>query len=115
MAVVNDYIVAWLGNVGTLAALRRRAVEGGSYRVTVSLTRGCLWLLSLGIFDKRFAHATAGSSEEHTYVAPDLFTAETPMGHYQGVTEQVEMSRTPGSYRTVLVPRGSSQPVWLAQ
>ena len=67
----------------------------------------------LGIFDKKYAHETAGSSDEHTYVAPDLFTAETPLGLYQGITEQVVMSRTPGSFRTVLVPRGSSKPEWL--
>lgn len=95
-----------------MSALRRRAVEGGSYRVVVFLTRVTLWLLSLGIFDKKYAHATAGSSDEHTYVAPDLFTADTPLGLYQGVTEQVVMSQTPGSFRTVLVPRGSSKPEW---
>jgi crotonobetainyl-CoA:carnitine CoA-transferase CaiB-like acyl-CoA transferase len=110
--VVCDNIVAWLNTVGIMSALRRRAVEGGSYRVVVSLTRVTLWLLSLGIFDKKYAHATASSSDEHTYVAPDLFTADTSLGLYQGVTEQVEMSRTPGSFRTVLVPRGSSKAEW---
>ena len=30
-----------------------------------------LWLLSLGIFDKAYANATAGSTDEHMYVAPD--------------------------------------------
>jgi hypothetical protein len=34
----------------------------------------------LGIFDKAYAKATAGSTYAHTYVAPDLFTAETPLG-----------------------------------
>ena len=111
---IVDNVVGWLGTVGILAALRRRAVEGGSYRVTVSLTRTVLYLLSLGIFDKAFAQATAGSSDEHAYVAPDLFTAETPLGTYQGMTDQVVLSRTPGSFRTVLVPRGSSKPEWLA-
>jgi crotonobetainyl-CoA:carnitine CoA-transferase CaiB-like acyl-CoA transferase len=111
---ICDNVVGWLATVGILAALRRRAVEGGSYRVVVSLTRTVLWLLSLGIFDKAYAQATAGSLEEHTYVAPDLFTAETPLGTYQGLTDQVVMSRTPGSFRTVLVPRGSSKPEWLA-
>src|SRR5262249_26202284 len=82
---IVDNIVGWLGTVGILAALRRRAVEGGSYRVTVSLTRTVLWLLSLGIFDKEYATATAGSSDEHADVAPDLFTAETPLGTYQGM------------------------------
>jgi crotonobetainyl-CoA:carnitine CoA-transferase CaiB-like acyl-CoA transferase len=110
--VVCDYMVGWFESVGIMAALRRRAVEGGSYRVVVSLAGVTLWLLSLGIFDKKYAHATAGSSDEHTYVAPDLFTADTPLGRYQGVTEQVVMSQTPGSFRTVLVPRGSSKPEW---
>ena len=112
---ICDNVVAWLGTTGILAALRRRAIEGGSYRVTVSLTRTVLWLLSLGIFDKDYARATAGSSDEHAYIAPDLFTAETPLGTYQGMTDQVVLSRTPGSFRTVLVPRGSSKPEWLVR
>jgi crotonobetainyl-CoA:carnitine CoA-transferase CaiB-like acyl-CoA transferase len=112
---ICDNVVAWLGTTGILAALRRRAIEGGSYRVTVSLTRTVLWLLSLGIFDKGYAQATAGSSDEYAYIAPDLFTAETPLGIYQGMTDQIVMSRTPGSYRTVLMPRGSSKPEWLAR
>ena len=110
---ICDNVVGWLGTIGVLAALRRRATEGGSYRVVVSLTRTVLWLLSLGIFDKAYAQATAGSTEEHSYVAPDLFTAETPLGTYQGMTDQVLMSRTPGAFNTVLVPRGSSKPEWL--
>jgi hypothetical protein len=46
--------------------------------------------------------------------APDLFTAETPLGTYQGMTDQIVLSRTPGFFRTVLVPRGSSKPEWLS-
>lgn len=111
---ICDNVVAWLGTTGILAALRRRAIEGGSYRVTLSLTRTVLWLLSLGIFDKGYARATAGSSDEHAYIAPDLFKAETPLGTYQGMTDQVVLSRTPGFFKTVLVPRGSSNPEWLA-
>ncbi len=111
---ICDNVVGWLGTVGVLAALRRRAVEGGSYKVVVSLTRTVLWQLSLGIFDRAYAHTTAGSSEEHTNVAPDLFTAETPLGTYQGLDEQVYLSKSPGSYRTVIVPRGSNKPEWLS-
>src|SRR5271169_1396126 len=95
---ICDNVVAWLGTTGILAALRRRAIEGGSYRVVVSLTRTVLWFLSLGIFDKAYAKATAGSTDEHTYIAPDLFTAETPLGAYQGMTDQIVMSRTPGAF-----------------
>jgi crotonobetainyl-CoA:carnitine CoA-transferase CaiB-like acyl-CoA transferase/DNA-binding beta-propeller fold protein YncE len=110
---ICDNVVGWLGTVGILAALRRRAVDGGSYRVTVSLTRTLLWLYALGVFDKAYAQATAGSSDEHADVAPDLFTAETPLGTYQGMTDQGVLSRTPDSFRTVLVPKGSSKPEWL--
>jgi crotonobetainyl-CoA:carnitine CoA-transferase CaiB-like acyl-CoA transferase len=110
---ICDNVVGWLGTTGILAALRRRAIEGGSYRVVVSLTRTVLWMLSLGIFDKAYAKATAGSADEHTSIAPDLFTAETPLGTYQGMTDQIVLSRTPGAFRTVLVPRGSSKPEWL--
>ena len=110
---ICDNMVAWFGTIGVLAALRRRAIEGGSYRVVVCLTRTVLWQLAQGIFDKAYARATAGSADEHKEIAPDLFTAETPLGTYQGLTDQVVMSRTPGSFRTVLVPRGSSKPEWL--
>ncbi|WP_435118827.1 CoA transferase [Amycolatopsis thermoflava] len=111
--VVNDYIVSWLLTAGIVEALTRRARDGGSYRVHVSLTRAALWILSLGVFDKAYATETAGRGEEHAYLDPETFTAETPLGHYQGVTEQIHMSATPGHYRTVLVPRGSSRAEWL--
>jgi crotonobetainyl-CoA:carnitine CoA-transferase CaiB-like acyl-CoA transferase len=111
--VVNDNIVGWLCTAGAMAALMRRAREGGSYRVHVSLTRVSLWLYSMGIFDKEYAHGIAGSAGDHLQLEPELFSADTPAGHYQGVTDQVVMSRTPGAYRTVFVPRGSCRPEWL--
>src|SRR5882757_1361733 len=110
--VVNDYIVSWLMAAGVVEALARRAAEGGSYRVHVSLTRVALWILGMGVFDRQYAVETAGRGEQHAYLDPETFTAQTPLGHYQGVTEQVAMSRTPGRYRTVLVPRGSSPAQW---
>lgn len=113
IGVVNDYLVPWLATTGICAALMRRATEGGSYRVHISLTRIALWIISLGVFDKEYARATAGTGERHAYLDPETFTAETPLGHYQGVTDQVRMSGTPGSFATVLVPRGSGRPEWL--
>jgi len=113
ISVVNDYVAGWLTTIGILQALRRRAVEGGSYKVVVSLSRVTLWLMSMGIFDKGYAQATAGSSDAHTYIDPDVFSAATPMGIYKGVTEQVEMTETPGRYKFVMEPRGAAQPEWL--
>ncbi|MDL9946194.1 hypothetical protein QSJ19_11415 [Gordonia sp. ABSL11-1] len=81
----------------------RRAEEGRSYRVHVSLTRAALWIVGMGIFDKDYATHTAGRrratstvmSISHVYLDPETFTADTPLGRYQGVTEQVYMSATP--------------------
>jgi hypothetical protein len=114
MLPIVDNIVGWFGTVGVLEALRRRAVEGGSYRVRVSLTRVCLWLISLGIFDKEFAATTAGSTAEHSAIPPELFTAQTPLGTYQGMTDQIEFSSLPqGFTTTVLQPMGADHPEWL--
>lgn len=113
IVVINDYLASWLAQVGIISALRRRALEGGSYHVHVSLSRIALWILSLGVFDKEWAHRTAGSSELHTYRDPEIFTAQTTMGEYQGVTEQVAMSLTPGHYDPVLIARGSCRAEWL--
>jgi crotonobetainyl-CoA:carnitine CoA-transferase CaiB-like acyl-CoA transferase len=112
IVVVNDYLTSWLAQAGIVSALRRRALEGGSYHVHISLTRVALWILSLGIFDKEWAYRTAGSTEEHSYLDPVTFSAETPLGDYQGVIDQVTMSLTPGRYDPILVARGSSRPEW---
>ncbi|MFI9025586.1 CoA transferase [Streptomyces sp. NPDC053560] len=112
--VVNDYIVSWLMAAGVSEALARRAREGGSYRVHVSLTRAALWILSLGVFDKAYATEIAGTGERHAYLDPETFTADTPLGAYQGVTDQVRMSGTPGRYPFTLAARGSCRPEWLA-
>lgn len=110
--VVNDFIVSWLAAAGVMEALARRAKEGGSYRVQVSLCRVSLWLMSLGIFDKSYVKANYGKGI-HKELEPELFYAKTPLGYYQGYTDQVKMSVLKEAYDTVLVPRGSSAPVWL--
>jgi len=111
--VVNDYLVSWLASIGIMSALMRRATEGGSYRVHVSLTRVSLWLLSLGVFDHKYVEETANKKEGHEEIKPEMFTAETSVGTYEGYTDQVQMSETPEHYDTVLVPRGSSKAEWL--
>lgn len=110
--VINDYITSWMASIGVIAALKRRAVEGGSYRVRLSMARLAIWLLQLGVFDKQYAARIAGTAG-HEYVPPELFEADTPLGQYQGVTDQVQMSKTPGRFKFPLVPRASGKAVWL--
>lgn len=112
-SIVNDYLVAWLGATGAMAALVRRATEGGGYRVHVSLTRAAMWALTLGLFDWDYVHRAVGSGGEHDLLDPQLFTSLTPLGLYQGVTENITLSRTPHHYMNVLSPRGADQPAWL--
>ena len=111
--IINDYLVAWLGATGAMAALARRAVAGGSYRVHVNLTRVAMWACTLGFFDWDYVRATVGTGGDHELIDPQLFTSLTPLGVYQGVTENVTLSRTPHHYLTVLSPRGGDQPAWL--
>ena len=49
--LLNDYLAAILGTAGMTEALRRRAIEGGSYRVHVNLSRVAMWVQSLGTFE----------------------------------------------------------------
>jgi hypothetical protein len=88
--------------LGVLAPQRRNSELLNPRPVT-----GCTgWNPAAGIAGK---HHTG-----RRIVLSDLFTAETPLGTYQGFTDQVVLSRTPGAFRTVLVPRGSGKPEWLA-
>ena len=52
ISIISDYVVAWLCTVGVMQALKRRATEGGSYKVSVSLSRAVAWLMSMGVFDQ---------------------------------------------------------------
>ena len=52
-----------MGAIGASAGLVKRATEGGSWHVTVSLTRTAMWCGSLGIVDP----ALAGCDGEHSF------------------------------------------------
>jgi hypothetical protein len=71
-------------------------------------------MIALGIFDKEYATRIAGSNAEHSAVPPELFTAQTPLGTYQGMTDQIEFSSLPqGFTTTVLHPMGADRAEWL--
>jgi crotonobetainyl-CoA:carnitine CoA-transferase CaiB-like acyl-CoA transferase len=48
-AAVNDYTTGYLAALGVIVALSRRATDGGSYWVRVSLARTAMWVRSLGL------------------------------------------------------------------
>ena len=47
--VICDFLTGYLGTLGVQSALMRRATEGGSYRVTVTLTQTVMFELALGL------------------------------------------------------------------
>lgn len=109
--LINDFLTGYLGAAGATAALVRRAREGGSYRVKVSLTRSAMYVASLGEVDP----GAAGSSEEHTLREPAGIRSATPLGQLLALAPSVAFSRTPARWEDpLLVPRGSSAPAWLA-
>ncbi len=110
--VLNDYIAGYLGACGILAALRRRAKEGGSYHVRVSLSRAAMWYQSLGLITNRDFDAT---QPDRRMTPPATITRKTPYGEVVRLAPQVKLSRTPGRWRDPLVTvRGSDRPVWVA-
>jgi crotonobetainyl-CoA:carnitine CoA-transferase CaiB-like acyl-CoA transferase len=87
----NDYITGFLAAFGTLAALIRRAEEGGSYHVRVSLCRTAMLLLEQGLNTAeppctqvpstvlaRYMQETSSALGRLHYLGPVLRYSETP-------------------------------------
>jgi len=110
-SLLNDYVTGYLGALGAAAALCRRATEGGSWHVTVSLTRTAMWCGSLGLVDPE----DAGRDEQHRIRDPEPYDARSPLGDVHMLAPPVRFSRTPPAWPDpILVPRGSSRAQWRA-
>jgi crotonobetainyl-CoA:carnitine CoA-transferase CaiB-like acyl-CoA transferase len=107
--MINDYITGYLGAVGASAALAKRATEGGSWHVTVSLTRAAMWCGNLGLVSP----ALAGSDDEHRLREPAACDGPSPLGDVHMLAPPVRFSSTPAAWPTpLLVPRGSGRAQW---
>lgn len=108
--VLNDYVAGYLGAAGVMAALRRRAREGGSYHVRVSLSRAAMWYMSLGFLPNIDFDAT---TPEHRMTDPETVKGKSPYGEVHRLAPLAKLSKTPGHWRDpFLVVRGSNLPVW---
>ncbi len=107
--LINDYVTGYLGAVGAAAALVKSATEGGSWHVTVSLTRSAMWCGSHGLVDP----ALAGRGGEHLLREPVPYDAPSPLGDVHMLAPPVRFSSTaPAWPAPPLVPRGSSRAEW---
>jgi crotonobetainyl-CoA:carnitine CoA-transferase CaiB-like acyl-CoA transferase len=112
--VVVDFLTGYMASLGAQAALIRRAKEGGSYKVTVTLSQTAMFMLSLGLIDKNTLLDLENMGEEHQRIKPNLQTGQTPFGEFTRLGSQVEMSKTPEYWADpIVVPKGSSKPEWL--
>ena len=110
--VMNDYIAGYLGGAGIIAALRRRAAEGGSYHVHVNLARAAMWYASLGTF----ASTDFAVTEENRMVPPETITFASPYGEVTRLAPMAKLAKTPGRWQEpLLTVRGSDRPLWKDQ
>ncbi len=110
--VMNDYIAGYLGGAGIIAALRRRAADGGSYHVHVNLARAAMWYASLGTFSS----TDFKPGESNRMIAPETITFDSGYGKVSRLAPMVKLSKTPGQWQEpLLTVRGSDLPVWKDQ
>lgn len=105
-----DYASGYLASLGAMVALRRRAREGGSWLVRVSLAQTARWLRSLGERENGYAEPELSAEE----VSPWMQQMQTPFGNIGAVAPAEQMSETPAHYERVCVPCGTDEPVWLS-
>jgi crotonobetainyl-CoA:carnitine CoA-transferase CaiB-like acyl-CoA transferase len=106
-----DYCTGYLMAAGTMIALKRRAEQGGSWMVRISLAQVGKWIVDLG---EAPAAALQGVPNEFTSEELDLWStvSETPSGRLRHLAPVVNMSETPPHWARPAVPLGYHPPVW---
>ena len=106
---VNDHATGYLAAFATMIALHRRAREGGSWRVRVSLAQTGHWLRSLGRVAQGMSAPDLGAAE----VAPWRHEVDTPFGRVSAIAPVEQMALTPAFFELPPVPPGTHAPEWL--
>jgi crotonobetainyl-CoA:carnitine CoA-transferase CaiB-like acyl-CoA transferase len=105
-----DYVSGYLMAFGAMVALLRRAREGGSYHVRVSLAQTGQWIWGLGRGDG--APPADGGAED---VASIMSETNSPIGRLTHLAPVVEMSETPARWERPSVPLDYHPPEWPAR
>ena len=104
----NDHASGYLLALGAMAALYRRATEGGSWHVRVGLATTAHWIRGLGRLEGGLAahDPTQGDS------ADLLEDVESGFGRLTVVQDAAHMSATPPRWDRPSVPLGTHAAVW---
>ena len=104
-AQVVDHAAGYLAAFGALVALARRAREGGSYLVRVSLVQTGRWVDSLGR-----AQGRRVADQTRAGVGDLLVERDSPFGRLTYVVPAARLSETPASWSRPPVPLGTDEP-----
>lgn len=107
---VCDYTTGYLGVYGTLLALARRAREGGSYHVKVSLCQTAMFLTD----QPRRADPTAARPLSAEEVAPLQVESETSYGRIRQLGPVIRYGQTQGRWNRPSPALGGDEAVWLS-
>ena len=101
-----DHVAGYLMALGALAALIRRAEEGGSWHVQVSLARTGLWLRSLGRVPDGFAAPPPGPEPAV------MESLDSSFGRLSVVRHAAQLNATPAGWARPPVPLGTDPASW---
>ena len=108
-----DFLTGYLMAFGATVALKRRALEGGSWLVRVSLAQAGRWLMQRGqVADADLKNAVAEFTPQE--IQSWTMTSDTPMGRLQHLAPVLRMSETKPYWDKPTVPLGHHPPVWPA-
>ncbi|MBV9776137.1 MAG: CoA transferase [Acetobacteraceae bacterium] len=105
---VLDHASGHLLALGAMAGLYRRATEGGSWHVRVSLARTGHWVRGLG----RVPGGLARAAPTRADIAPFLEESDSGFGHLSGVRHATTLAATPARWDRPSVPPGTHAPCW---
>lgn len=109
-----DYCTGYLMAFGAMVALERRAREGGSWLVRISLAQVGRWLVDLGEVPTA-SLASVPDEFDADELARWSMTTETPGGPLRHLRPVARMSETPPHWARPSVPLGHHPPVWPVQ
>ena len=109
-----DYLTGYLMAFGTMVALGRRAREGGSWLVRISLAQIGKWLVDQGqVPEEQLRDAAAEFTPEE--IDAWSITTEVPGGQLKHLAPTLQLSETPAYWARPTAPLGHHEPVWPAR
>jgi crotonobetainyl-CoA:carnitine CoA-transferase CaiB-like acyl-CoA transferase len=109
-APMCDYTSGYLGAFGVMLALARRAREGGSYRVQISLCQSAMFIQRQGLLASYTSAPGKLSADE---AEPLMVSSSTCYGELKTLGPVLEMSETPPRWATPTPKLGGGTPTWL--